>query len=108
MTTKKERTLLSIFGGLAMFPIVLLVTGQVFMDMWEWFVVPLGVRPIGFWHALGLSSVAGWTTTGLTVYTVCRDDKIGIKGPSSFYRQFILIVVLLTSWGVTAFYHFMM
>ena len=32
-----------------------LVSGWAISTLWAWFVVPLGVVAIGFWHALGLS-----------------------------------------------------
>lgn len=32
--------------------------------LWGWFVVPLGVRPIGMWHALGLGYLASRFTVG--------------------------------------------
>lgn len=32
-----------------------LVTGFVVKEMWEWFVVPLGVMPINLWHAAGFA-----------------------------------------------------
>lgn len=34
-----------------------LYNGFVFLKMWGWFVVPLGMPAIGFWHAVGLGTM---------------------------------------------------
>lgn len=39
-------------------PLVLL-QGFVFAKLWLWFVVPLGVRALGVWHACGLLLLVG-------------------------------------------------
>lgn len=36
-----------------------------FMDLWKWFVVPLGVPEVPFWGLYGLLIVAGWPLAGL-------------------------------------------
>lgn len=41
-----------------------LLLAFVFMSLWAWFIVPLGVRGLGFWHSVGISVllafVRGW------------------------------------------------
>lgn len=40
----------------------LALEGVVVMQLWRWFVVPLGVTPIGYWHGMGLSILASQLT----------------------------------------------
>ena len=42
----------------------------VFLWLWRWFVVPLGIRPIGFWHSLGILGVVGFVK-----YDVRKDHE---------------------------------
>lgn len=39
-----------------------LLRGWVLSYLWLWFVVPLGVQPIGLWHAFGLSMMISMLT----------------------------------------------
>ncbi len=36
-----------------------------FMDLWEWFVVPLGVPALNLWQTFGLLMVIGWRFMGV-------------------------------------------
>lgn len=36
----------------------LFLEGRVVMDLWRWFVVPVGLAPIGYWQAIGLGILA--------------------------------------------------
>ena len=38
---------------------VFVVTPKILVDLWLWFVVPLGVVPIHHWQAFGLGIIAG-------------------------------------------------
>ena len=44
-----------------------IVSGFALVDMWEWFIVPLGVAAIGFWHACGISLLARCLTFDITL-----------------------------------------
>jgi hypothetical protein len=39
------------------FPIIIILKGFVLSRLWVWFMVPLGLPPIGLWHANGISAV---------------------------------------------------
>jgi hypothetical protein len=54
--------MLKFLGGVLVFIILLLFRAIVFIDLWEWFIVPFGVITIGMAHALGLSCFIGWMT----------------------------------------------
>jgi len=42
--------------------IMILLRGFVLVDLWEWFIVPLGLIRIGFFHALGISILVALLT----------------------------------------------
>jgi len=43
-------------------PIAIVVNGLLLKAMWGWFMVPLGLRPVGVAHALGISLLVGMLT----------------------------------------------
>lgn len=50
--------LVGLVVALAIFAIAIpigMAQAYVLMSLWGWFVVPLGVAALGFWHAFGLS-----------------------------------------------------
>lgn len=49
-------------GLLVLTPVSSVTNGLGVMWMWRWFVAPLGVPEIGFWHALGLAILASFAT----------------------------------------------
>jgi hypothetical protein len=59
LSTQIIAGVLVFLGLLAALPLFALYHAWVFRDLWSWFVVPLGVRPLTIWHAWGLIIVAG-------------------------------------------------
>ncbi len=51
---------------LAFFAVVFAIVARPFvmMNLWEWFVCPLGLPQIGYWHAFGLLLILTRTDTG--------------------------------------------
>ena len=47
--------------------ISIIISGIVVSKMWNWFIVPLGVSPIGFWLAAGISMM-------VSLFTIPRSD----------------------------------
>ena len=43
-------------------PPSLFIRALVLVDLWKWFVIPLGAPTIGLAHALGLSLILEWCT----------------------------------------------
>lgn len=76
------------------------VTTVIYQQMWRWFVVPLGVADVGFWHMFGLTVLVA----ALTKNAVSAPDKKDIWGP---IQRMLLIPVLafafgaLAHWGMT-------
>lgn len=75
-----------------------LLRGVVVRDMWAWFVVPLGVKPIGMAEAIGLSLLVSYVTY---TYVDNEEDWPVVAG---FIRS---LIITLICWGWAAIYaHF--
>lgn len=59
LTVRDENAVLKAFIALTFFPVSVTVSGVTLKYLWGWFVVPLGVKPIGIIWALGLSIIIG-------------------------------------------------
>jgi len=79
---------LIIIGGI----IATLLKGIALISLWNWFVVPLGVMPIGFWHALGLSSLI----TYLTIYQI--PEKTPNPTKSLIESCILSLIILFFGW----------
>jgi len=73
--------------------------GVVLRSLWAWFVVPLGVPPIGIAHAVGLSVV-------VAVFKSIRVDDDDETGP--VVKAIIVAVVLMVLWGMGWAVHLVM
>ncbi len=75
----KQSTQTITFGILAFLVFIALIAGYIFFGaytltmLWQWFVVPLGVKPIGILHAMGLSMFVGYFK-GKAVYEEKPED----------------------------------
>lgn len=66
----------------------LFLEGRVLMDLWRWFVVPLGVRSLTYWQALGCALVVSLL---VKQYGVERDtEKYGAE----------VFLTVLAAWGL--------
>ena len=75
-----------------------MLRGVVFSSLWLWFVVPLGVHPIGIAAAIGLSMTVNLVTNDPFVK---RDDELkGLSG--AFARPIFSVLISLISWGIGA------
>jgi len=54
-------------------------SGWVLTQLWGWFVVPLGVIPIGIWHAVALWSICSWLSGSSSVIIWLQLDKSEIN-----------------------------
>lgn len=62
------------------------------MVLWFWFAVPLGLRPIGFWHAMGLGSIVFVFTTKI----VESHKEVGeVKSTREIVSELIASAILL-------------
>lgn len=63
MNTESENSALKGLIGLIFLPLSILFRGVVVSFLWAWFIVPLGVMPIGKAHALGISALMSLLTS---------------------------------------------
>ena len=76
------------------------LSAVVLRDLWTWFVVPLGVMSIGFWHAYGISILVSRLTHQI--------DWAEIEKPvdTPILRFFVAGFYYLMIWGVGALVSF--
>jgi hypothetical protein len=82
---------------LVAFAIGIMIRGLVTMDLWEWFIVPLGVPSIGFGHALGLTLFLGFAT-----YNYAVDERTQTE------RMLTALLMPLLAWCFGGAYYFLM
>lgn len=79
--------------------------GLVVADMWQWFLVPLGVKAITIAHAIGLSFLVGLMFT-LGRVTVADLDKDNAGLLPTFIRTLTYFIAVAITWGCGAIVHF--
>ena len=80
-----------------MIPITIVICGVALQDLWGWFVVPLGVSAITFWHALGFSTLISALTA--------QADSASLEAPET--ARWIVNTIFpplkwLFAWGLGA------
>ena len=68
--------LLAFVGLMALIPLSIMFNAFVLHKMWAWFVVPLGVAPIGLAHAWGLAILIGMFTISLKRGTKDKKEQL--------------------------------
>lgn len=79
-----------IFATIAFAPVVI-------MSLWGWFVVPLGVAAIGYWHALGFKILATIVVKGISE---TKSRKELIAGDDWLENLLSVPVTYLFVWGL--------
>jgi len=82
---------------------IMLLEGKVISDLWNWFVVPLGVMSLGIAHAIGLG-IAFRVLRGMFKNHRQNEDEDGKTG-RYFKGLFTGILNLLVLWGIGAIVH---
>lgn len=83
--------------------------GWVLVQLWTWFMVPLGVPGMTIWHAAGLATLVGWMTDSAAYYANAhRDDDKRRPVEKFMFGLVVGVFVPLLSWGVGAVYHALM
>jgi len=80
-----------------------MLCGVVVSDMWTWFVVPLGVMPIGIAHAMGIMAILGIPMYGMAYKQVEGDMGFDLK--RFLTMEFVIAAMYLLMWGLAAVYH---
>lgn len=63
--THNRMSILAIIGYILLIPTLAIFQGLLFMCLWSWFIVPLGVVSITLPHAIGLGILASLFRTGI-------------------------------------------
>jgi len=97
-----------VVGFLAMMVLAVLSSflgAVVLVDMWGWFVAPLGVASITFWHAMGLLSLLSLMKLG--VAQVKNDDAEADKEwwSDTLFQIIHFTAGYLFAWGFGAIWH---
>ncbi len=96
------------FVRLVILAITLPLRGYAILKLWAWFIVPLGVSSLGFWHALGFALIASYLT-----YDVGALMARGREDKRTFTEKAVedmIMGVLLPLWALTfgwLYYSFM-
>lgn len=94
-----------VIGFLILMVLSVFFWGTAIASNWEWFMVPLGLPALGFWHACGM----GLMVRGLT-HRVSDDDFDSAEDEK---KKFVLmftnaVLAPLIILGMGWFYHYMM
>lgn len=93
MTEKETKMLGCIVSLLLMFPLMAL-KAVVVRDLWLWFIVPLGLPALTFWHAFGLSITISYLT-----HQIVADPFEG-EDHAWALRLFVTTFAAFTAWGI--------
>ena len=78
--------------------------GVILCDLWEWFIVPLGIPALqGIWHGAGIM-----LTAGLLTYSARRwDENKGQDedGKANWGNVIASLAGMLLIWGIGAIWH---
>ena len=96
MITLVAIILVAVVFAAVLIPLMML-RGFVLCKLWLWFIVPLGLHPISYVHAMGISIIIGMLTENANAATKDHDKPImGILTP---------FIAILLAWGVGAIVH---
>lgn len=75
--------------------------------MWEWFIVPLGVMSITFFHALGINLLIHlFMIKDADINLAIRNQEEDIK--NNIMTSIVWMVMLWITFGMSAIYHMFM
>lgn len=100
-TEENEMKILKLLAWLIAIPLGLCWKAVVLVDLWAWFIVPLGAPVIGMAHALGIA-LASWLF-GSGLDNVKKNPETG-----GLERWALIQLVVLMVWGYGAVYHHFM
>ncbi|BCS42937.1 MULTISPECIES: hypothetical protein [Pseudomonas] len=84
-----------VLGLVATFVLYIFWGGYVAATLWGWFVVPLGVMAITYWHAVGLTCVVG-ALVGVRADEDTNDSEaLGDAVAKSVLKAAIILAMLL-------------
>ena len=100
MSDERKTTGIELSFNLAMIVPIIMMNGFALSTLWLWFLVPLGVIPIGIAHACGL-------TTLFSLFLLSKSDYDN-KDNSPCVPILRAFFAPLVAWGFGAIYHWFM
>lgn len=91
---------LGAIGMLSIIPITAIVRGYILSIIWSWFMVPLGIIPIGIAHAIGISVTVSFLTSHLAA-----EDKEKSTTTKVVTKMFSGVLVSLMALGIAWIAH---
>ncbi len=78
---------------LVLFVIGVLLEGFVLMNLWQWFIVRLGVPAIGFFHAVGVALLCGFIA--YQFYDFKKNEEVNLVEPVMylFVRPLLTLII---------------
>ncbi len=90
-----------LFGIIVVFALFIFWAGYVAATLWGWFVVPLGVVAISYWHAVGLVCVAAAFIGIKSDEDIAASDSLGEGVAKACVKSFLMpALVLCIGWLV--------
>ncbi len=92
--TKQAIARFKLFG---LFPVLLfglLLHAYFLLLLWHWFVMPLGVRDINYWHAAGLSAMFSYLRGSQLQNKENRDYYDWVKIIKTSFREMVFFFVI--------------
>lgn len=84
-----ENIILKFLLGMIFMPVSCAVSGITVKYLWGWFIVPLGVRPVGILWALGISILVG----RLTYSGPASKDSFGMQIAASLGANGLMLLL---------------
>ena len=95
--SSKDTNLFSIFMALASVPLLVMLRAFVMVDLWLWFIVPLGVVKVGMAHMYGITLIGSLVVGASTNSSDDSDDV--------WKSVFLSVFVSLVFWGIASITH---
>jgi hypothetical protein len=93
--------LLGLLIALFLLPIVIVIRGWVFLKLWIWFVVPLGIPTISLAHACGIGLIAAYLCKQYSADSVEKTDAERKRAAAVGFA--VPLVTLAIGWVIQRF-----
>lgn len=97
-------SLLGIITSTAIGVLLALYRAKILIDLWVWFIVPAGVKPLPFATAIGVNFIIVLMFSWVKPNDTSKDVEGGWF-KKSLFRLAISAMVITGIWGMAAIYH---
>ena len=93
MNEKLKKVAINLYHFLLLLVISSVTEGIVLSYLWDWFVVPLGLQPVPFFHAIGLCVLLDFIT--YNYYDCKKSEDIGLSISIIFVLMRPVVAILV-------------